>query len=104
MKKASTGDGGIDSAQQANLAAARTAVTPVLEAALSFLGFGVPVPTASWGRMVADGQDVLESAWWLATLPGICIVLTVLGFALVADGLRDRLDPALAPTSPTPNP
>lgn len=70
----------------------------LLEAALSYLGFGVPAPAASWGRMVAEGQDALAVAWWAATLPGIAIALTVLAFALIADGLRDRLDPGLAHT------
>jgi peptide/nickel transport system permease protein len=77
-------------------AALRVGDVILLEAALSYLGFGVPVPTASWGRMVADGEELFESAWWLATLPGICIVAAVLGFTLIADGLRDRLDPTLA--------
>lgn len=69
--------------------------TIVLEAGLSFLGIGVQPPTPSWGTMVADGRDSLLNAWWLATYPGFAIVLTVLAFNLVGDGLRDALDPRL---------
>ncbi|MBI4521403.1 MAG: ABC transporter permease [Gemmatimonadetes bacterium] len=67
----------------------------VLEAGLSFLGFGVQPPTPSWGTMVADGRVYLLNAWWLATCPGLAIVFTVLSFNLVGDGLRDALDPRL---------
>jgi len=69
--------------------------TIVLEAGLSFLGLGVQPPTASWGTMVADGRDHLLGAWWVATFPGLAIVLTVLAFNLVGDGLRDALDPRM---------
>jgi len=69
--------------------------TIVLEAGLSFLGLGVQPPTASWGTMVADGRNHLIDAWWVATFPGLAIVLTVLSFNLVGDGLRDALDPRL---------
>ena len=69
--------------------------TIVLEAGLSFLGYGVQPPTASWGTMVAAGRDDLLGAWWLATFPGLAIVFTVLSFNLVGDGLRDALDPRL---------
>ncbi len=65
----------------------------VLEAGLSFLGLGVQPPTPSWGGMVADGRDHLLNAWWVATFPGLAIVLAVLAFNLVGDGLRDALDP-----------
>lgn len=67
--------------------------TIVLEAGLSFLGIGVQAPTPSWGSMVADGRTDLLQAWWLSTFPGFAIVLTVLAFNLVGDGLRDALDP-----------
>lgn len=67
--------------------------TIVLEAGLSFLGLGVQAPTPSWGTMVADGRTNLLGAWWLSTFPGLAIVLTVLSFNLVGDGLRDALDP-----------
>lgn len=69
--------------------------TIVLEAGLSFLGLGVQPPIPSWGNMVADGRDSLLGAWWVATFPGLTIVLTVLAFNLVGDGLRDALDPRL---------
>jgi peptide/nickel transport system permease protein len=69
--------------------------TIVLEAGLSFLGLGVRSPTPSWGNMVADGRQNLLGAWWVATFPGLVIVLTVLAFNLVGDGLRDAMDPRL---------
>jgi peptide/nickel transport system permease protein len=69
--------------------------TIVLEAGLSFLGMGVQPPTPTWGSMVADGRDNLLGAWWVATFPGLTIVLVVLAFNLVGDGLRDALDPRL---------
>jgi peptide/nickel transport system permease protein len=69
--------------------------TIVLEAGLSFLSLGVQPPTPSWGTMVADGRLVLMEAWWLSTFPGLAIVITVLSFNLVGDGLRDALDPRL---------
>jgi peptide/nickel transport system permease protein len=67
----------------------------LLEAALSFLGLGVQPPTASWGLMVSTGRDVLLVAPHVATVPGIAIMLAVLAFNLVGDGLRDALDPRL---------
>jgi peptide/nickel transport system permease protein len=67
--------------------------TIVLEAGLSFLGLGVQAGTPSWGSMVSDGRDYLMDAWWVATFPGFSIVLAVLAFNLVGDGLRDALDP-----------
>jgi peptide/nickel transport system permease protein len=69
--------------------------TIVMEAGLSFLGLGVQPPTPTWGSMVADGRDNLLGAWWVATFPGLVIVLVVLAFNLVGDGLRDALDPRL---------
>jgi peptide/nickel transport system permease protein len=69
--------------------------TIVLEAGLSFLGLGVAPPTPTWGSMVAEGRDNLLGAWWVATFPGLTIVLVVLAFNLVGDGLRDALDPRL---------
>ena len=65
----------------------------VLEAGLSFLGLGVQDGTPSWGSMVDDGRGFLMDAWWIATFPGLAIVLAVLAFNLVGDGLRDALDP-----------
>jgi peptide/nickel transport system permease protein len=71
----------------------RVANTILLEATLSFLGRGVPPPTASWGSIIADGSDRLLDAWWIATLPGVAIAVTVVTLGLVGDALRDRLDP-----------
>lgn len=70
-------------------------LTILTEASLSFLGLGVQPPTPSWGNMVADGRDALTEAWWIATFPGLAIVLTVVAFNLLGDGLRDALDPRL---------
>jgi peptide/nickel transport system permease protein len=67
--------------------------TIVLEAGLSFLGLGLQPPTPSWGVMVAEGRNYLLNAWWIATFPGMAIVLVVLSFNLLGDGLRDALDP-----------
>lgn len=67
--------------------------TVLAEAALSFLGLGVPPPTASWGGMVAEGRDAILDAWWVTAFPGLAIVFTVMSFNLVGDGLRDALDP-----------
>jgi peptide/nickel transport system permease protein len=67
----------------------------LLESALSFLGLGVRPPTPSWGAMLADGRIYLASAWWLPTLPGLAISVTVLAVNTVGDGLRDYLDPEL---------
>ncbi|HUE76381.1 MAG TPA: ABC transporter permease [Longimicrobiales bacterium] len=69
--------------------------TIVLEAGLSFLGMGIQPPTPSWGNLVSDGRQNLIGAWWVATFPGLAIVVTVLAFNLVGDGLRDALDPRL---------
>jgi peptide/nickel transport system permease protein len=65
----------------------------ILEATLSFLGAGIPRPTPAWGLMVADGRDLVISAWWVSLFPGIAIMLVVLGMNLLGDWLRDRLDP-----------
>ena len=84
------------------------AVTPVLvsatlgvagailtESALSFLGLGVQPPDASWGNMLMEGKDVLGIAWWLSVFPGLAILVTVLGYNLLGESLRDLLDPRL---------
>jgi peptide/nickel transport system permease protein len=65
----------------------------LFEAALSFLGVGVPQNIPSWGRMLADGARVIEVAWWLMVFPGLFLLFTTLSFNLVGDGLRDALDP-----------
>ncbi|MCL4459705.1 MAG: ABC transporter permease [Chloroflexi bacterium] len=67
----------------------------IAEASLSFLGLGVQPPTPTWGGMVADGRDYLALAWWVSTVPGVAIFLTVLGINLLGDWLRDSLDPTL---------
>lgn len=67
----------------------------ILESALSFLGLGVQPPTPTWGGMLADGRAYVTTAWWLATFPGLAIMLTVLGINLLGDWLRDILDPRL---------
>lgn len=70
--------------------------TILLEAGLSFLGLGVQPPTPSWGSIINDGRGILLlDAWWIATFPGLAIVLTVICFNLLGDGLRDALDPRL---------
>jgi peptide/nickel transport system permease protein len=63
------------------------------EAGLSFLGAGVRLPDPSWGNLIATGQDQIQTAPWLALVPGIAIVLTVLSLNIFGDGLRDALDP-----------
>ena len=67
----------------------------ILESTLSFLGAGIPAPTPAWGVMVADGRDLITTAWWIFLLPCLAIVLTVLSMNLLGDWLRDRLDPKL---------
>jgi peptide/nickel transport system permease protein len=67
----------------------------ILESALSFLGLGVQPPTPTWGGMLADGRAYLSTSWWLATFPGLSIMVTVLGINLLGDWLRDILDPRL---------
>lgn len=66
-----------------------------LEAALTFLGLGVQPPASAWGLMISEGKLYMTRAWWLPTVPGIAIVMTVLGANLLGDWLRDRLDPRL---------
>jgi peptide/nickel transport system permease protein len=65
----------------------------LFEAALSFLGVGVQSPTASWGAMIADAIEIFDTAWWYMTFPGIALLLTVLAFNLIGDGLQDALNP-----------
>jgi peptide/nickel transport system permease protein len=67
----------------------------ILEATLSFLGAGIPPPTPTWGQMVANGRDYLETAWWLSVFPGLAIAVVVLSFNLLGDWLRDHTDPRL---------
>ncbi len=65
----------------------------LLEAGLSFLGLGVQPPAPSWGRMLAEGRTYISSAWWIVTIPGLALMLAVLGVNLAGDWLRDRFDP-----------
>ena len=69
--------------------------TILIESGLSYLGLGAQPPLPSWGNMLVEGRQYLSSAWWIATFPGLAIFVTVLGFNLFGDGLRDVLDPAL---------
>lgn len=69
------------------------AVAIIIEAALSFLGAGIPAPDPSWGNILYDGKAVIFTAWWMTVFPGVFIILTVLGLNLFGDGLRDLLDP-----------
>ena len=65
----------------------------LFEAALSFLGVGVQPPQASWGQMLAEATDIFDSAWWYMVFPGAALLLTVLAFNLLGDGLQDALNP-----------
>ena len=68
----------------------------LFEAALSFLGVGVRPPTASWGQMIASATPIFNTAWWYMTFPGAALLLTVLAFNLLGDGLQDALNPRIA--------
>ncbi|MFZ0215895.1 MAG: ABC transporter permease, partial [Candidatus Dormiibacterota bacterium] len=67
----------------------------IAEASLSFLGVGVPPTIPTWGSMISDGRSYVESAWWLSTLPGLALMVTVLAVYFFGDGIRDLLDPRL---------
>jgi peptide/nickel transport system permease protein len=67
----------------------------VLEATLSFLGLGIQPPTPSWGGMVHDGREYLDSAWWISTFPGLVLMATSIVVSRTGDWLRDVLDPTL---------
>jgi peptide/nickel transport system permease protein len=79
------------------LATTHLGVAIVIEAALGFLGVGVPPPTPTWGNMLADAMTNLVPSWWLVLFPGLAITITVLAFNLFGDGIRDTLDPRLSP-------
>ena len=79
------------------LATTHLGVAIVIEAALGFLGVGVPPPTPTWGNMLADSITALVPPWWLVLFPGLAITITVLAFNLLGDGIRDTLDPRLSP-------
>lgn len=65
----------------------------LMESGLSFLGLGVQAPQASWGNILTDGKEYIQFAWWLSLFPGLAILMTVLGYNLLGEGLRDALDP-----------
>jgi peptide/nickel transport system permease protein len=69
--------------------------TILIESGLSYLGLGAQPPLPSWGNMIVEGRQFLATAWWIAAFPGLAIFVTVLGFNLFGDGLRDAFDPAL---------
>ena len=73
----------------------RVANIIIWESGLSYLGMGAPPPMATWGRMLAEGRVYITDAWWLVTMPGLAIMLTILSINLLGDGLRDALDPRL---------
>jgi peptide/nickel transport system permease protein len=77
------------------VATLQVGIVILVEATLSFLGAGIPPPTPAWGSMVADGRDRLVDGWWIATLPGVAILITVMSLNLFGDWLRDTLDPRL---------
>lgn len=77
------------------LASLSMATAILTESSLSFLGLGVQPPDPSWGTMIGDGRNYVSDGWWISTVPGIAISLTILGFNLLGDGLRDALDPRL---------
>ena len=77
------------------LATLQLATVVLTESVLSFLGAGIPPPTASWGNIVAEGRNYIRVAWWSVLMPGACITLLVLSANLFGDWLRDYLDPKL---------
>jgi peptide/nickel transport system permease protein len=81
------------------LATTHLGVAIIIEAALGFLGVGIPPPTPTWGNMLADSLTSLVPHWWLVFFPGLAITVTVLAFNLLGDGIRDTLDPRLRGSS-----
>jgi peptide/nickel transport system permease protein len=77
------------------LATLQVGAVILLESTLSFLGVGIPRPTPAWGVMIADGRELIVTAWWVSMFPGLAIMLTVLALNLFGDWLRDHLDPKL---------
>jgi peptide/nickel transport system permease protein len=77
------------------LASLRSGQLILTEAFLSFLGAGIPPPTATWGSMIADGRSYLRDQWWISVFPGLAIFLTVMSLNFLGDWIRDRLDPRL---------
>jgi peptide/nickel transport system permease protein len=77
------------------LATLQVGTIVIVEASLSFLGVGIPPPTADWGSMVSEGRSFIVTAWWLCIIPGVAIALTVLTFNLLGDALNDWLNPLI---------
>ncbi len=67
----------------------------LIEASLSFLGLGITPPEPSWGNIIKDGQQYLETGWWVSTFPGLAILIVSIGLHLMSDGVRERLDPTM---------
>ncbi len=70
-------------------------VTIIFEAALSFLGVGIPPPTADWGQMIAESQTIYQQAWWFLVFPSLALLITTVAFNIFGDGVRDALDPRI---------
>ncbi len=70
-------------------------VTIILEATLSYLGLGIPPPTADWGQMISEAQTIYQQAWWFLVFPSLALLITTLAFNILGDGVRDALDPRL---------
>ena len=77
------------------VATAQLGALILLESTLSFLGIGLQPPAPSWGSMLSSGRPYMTVAWWVAAVPGVAILIAVLGANLLGDGLRDALDPRL---------
>ena len=77
------------------LASLRIGGLILAEASLSYLGIGVPSRLPSWGNMISDGREFLDTAWWVSFFPGFCIFLVVMSFNFVGDWVRDKTDPRL---------
>jgi len=77
------------------IASLRVGQLILAEATLSFLGAGIPSPTPSWGNMISEARDYLQTAWWTSTFPGIALFLTVMSLNFIGDWIRDRMDPRL---------
>jgi peptide/nickel transport system permease protein len=77
------------------LATLQVGTIVIVEASLSFLGVGIPPPTADWGSMVSEGRSYIVTAWWICIIPGVAVALTVLTFNLLGDTLNDWLNPLI---------
>jgi peptide/nickel transport system permease protein len=67
----------------------------LIESSLSYLGFGMQAPTPSWGDILSDARRYMDFAWWLALFPGLAILITIMSYNFVGEGLRDAVDPRL---------